>query len=219
MRHLPVRRETAPNLVFWLPTFAGVLVLLAALIFTVMRLYDSPEAAAGQLPQPIAPFQAPTPASVLPQLVDASSSAPASSGEKPAPSGETPAQPTVGPTATPSRTARPPTSAPAVFGTYRVLDSYGDNFIGEVLVTNKSQQDQNWTVTLRLPSTVGKLNTSWVEGAPQATLSTSGATYTWRSGVPVPGGSSVPLRFQFFRSGTGNYPTTCTTNGTACTIN
>jgi len=214
MRHLPIRRETAPNLVFWLPTFAGVLVLIAVLIFTVLRLYDSPEAAAGQLPQPIAPFQPPAPASFLPQTVASESSGPASAPGSAA--GDRSTRPASSPT--PSRTARPPTSAPVVFGTYRVLDSYGDNFIGEVLVTNTSPQDQNWTVTLRMPGTVGRLNTSWVEGAPQATLSTSGATYTWRSGVPVPSRSSVPLRFQFFRSGTENHATTCTTNGVACTI-
>ena len=226
MRYLHARREDAPNLVFWLPTFAGVLVLIAALIFTLMRLYDSPEEAADRLPQPIAPFQPLTPASFLPQpstseLGSAPAFAPGGSGgssTQPEPAGYSP---TARPSPTPSRTVRPtvtPTPAPVVRGTYRVLNSYDGAFIGEVLISNSSGQDRDWTVTLRFPSYVGELVTSWVEGAPQATLTSSGETYTWRSGVPVPAGSSVPLRFHFERSGTGNYPTTCTANGTACTI-
>jgi hypothetical protein len=72
---------------------------------------------------------------------------------------------------------------------------------------------------MRFPGTVGRLITSWVESAPQATLTVSGQTYTWRSSVPVPSGSSVPLRFHFVRSGTGNFPATCTANGSPCTVN
>jgi hypothetical protein len=227
MRHLPARRPDTPNLIFWLPTFAGVLVLLAGLIFALMRL-DSPDPAAGKLPQPIAPFQPLTPASFLPQPgasgSDAAPTAEPGGGAaegtggtttRPAPPGNTA---TARPPASPSPTVRPPTTAPTVSGTYRVLNSYGDAFIGEVLVGNSAAQEQNWTVTLRFPSSVGQLYTSWVEGAPQATLTTSGATYTWRSGVPVPGKSSVPLRFHFARSGTGNFPTACTVNGAACKI-
>lgn len=80
-------------------------------------------------------------------------------------------------------------------GTYRVLNSYDDAFIAEVLVSNGGRTAVNWTVVLRFPGTVGRLITSWVESAPQASLTSSGQTYTWRSGVPVPAGSSVPLRF------------------------
>jgi len=231
MRNLPTVRDDAPNLIFWLPTFAGVLVLIAALIFTVTRLYDSPEKAADQLPQPIAPFEPLTPASFLPQSSQPPSVPASPSDARPGGIGgsstaakETGYSPTTRPSPTPSRTVRPaptPTAAPVVRGTYHVLNTYGTyngTFIGEVLVSNSSGQDRNWTVTLRFPSNVGRLVTSWVEGAPQATLTTSGATYTWRSGVPVPAGSSVPLRFQFERSSPGDYPSTCTANGTACTI-
>lgn len=98
------------------------------------------------------------------------------------------------------------------------MNSYDDAFIGEVLVANGARQDQEWTVVLRFPSTVGQLVTSGVESAPQAALSVSGQTYTWRSGVPVPAASSVPLRFHFTRMGTGNFPATCTVNGSPCTV-
>jgi hypothetical protein len=71
-------------------------------------------------------------------------------------------------------------------------------------------------VVLRFPDSVGPLYTSWVEGAPQATLTRSGQTYVWHSGVPVGGRSSVPLRFQFARHGGGMSPSLCTVNGIAC---
>lgn len=75
----------------------------------------------------------------------------------------------------------------------------------------------SWMVVLRFPGTVGRLITFWVECAPQASLTSSGQTYTWRSGVPVPAGSSVPLRFHFACSGTGDVRVTCTANGEPCT--
>jgi hypothetical protein len=228
MRYLSAKRTNAPNLIFWLPTFAGVLVLLAALVFTLMRLHQSPGSTASPLPEPLSPFAPLTPASFLPEPsaspADARPTAVAGSAVPPRTGGRTlppePAahSPTARPSRTPSRTARPSPSPPALFGTYRVLQSFSDGFIGEVLVSNASQQQRNWTVTLRFPSSVGPLRTSWVESAPQATLSTSGATYTWRSGVPVAGGSSVSLRFQFARSDSGNVPSTCTVNGAACTL-
>ncbi len=55
-----------------------------------------------------------------------------------------------------------------------------------------------------------------VEGAPQATLDVDGRTYTWRSGVPVGAGGSVPLRFHLNRNGDVETPARCTVNGTSC---
>jgi hypothetical protein len=103
-----------------------------------------------------------------------------------------------------------------VSGRYRVLNSYVDSFIGEVLVSNSSSSPHDWVVQLRFPSNVGSLRTSWVESQPQATLTRSGQTFIWTSTVPVGAGSSVALRFQFARTGTNSNPATCTVNGTAC---
>ena len=101
-------------------------------------------------------------------------------------------------------------------GRYRVVDSFPDGFIGEVLVTNASGADRDWTVRLRFGDAAGELRTSWVESAPQATPGTAGDTFTWSSGVPVAAGSSVALRFHFARTGPDEAPRTCTVNGVAC---
>jgi hypothetical protein len=103
-----------------------------------------------------------------------------------------------------------------VSGRYRVLNSYVDSFIGEVLVSNSSSSSRDWSVRLQFPSNVGSLRTSWVESQPQATLTRSGETFIWTSTVPVNAGSSVALRFQFDRSGTNSNPATCTVNGASC---
>jgi hypothetical protein len=231
MRNLSAKRTSAPNLIFWLPTFAGVLVLLAVLIFTLLRLHHSPGSTATRLPEPLSPF-APleplTPASFLPApstspadarpTAVAGSAVPPGTGPRTLPTEPAGNTPTARPSHTPSRTVRPSPSPPTMSGSYHVLQSFSDGFIGEVLVSNVSQQPQNWTVTLRFPSSVGPLNTSWVESAPQASLSTSGSTYTWRSGAPVVGGSSVSLRFHFNSSGGSDLPSTCTVNGAACKL-
>jgi hypothetical protein len=115
--------------------------------------------------------------------------------------------------------SRPPSSRPprpALTGTYRVVDSFDDGFIGEVLIANPTGQDRDWTVRLRFPGNVGELRTSWVESAPQATLRTDGDTFVWRSGVPVPAGDRVALRFHFARSGTGDRPVSCAVDGSPC---
>jgi hypothetical protein len=104
-----------------------------------------------------------------------------------------------------------------VSGHYRVTDSYPESFIGEVLIANSAGSDRDWRVELRFPAAVGDLVTSWVEGAPQATLRRSGNSYIWSSGAPVSARSQVPLRFHFRRAGSGNLPSFCTVNGAACT--
>lgn len=85
-----------------------------------------------------------------------------------------------------------------------------------MLVSNPTSAATDWVVELRFPSNVGDLRTSWVESAPQATLSRSGSTYIWRSGVPVNPGSSVALRFQFARTGAGDRPASCEVNNAPC---
>ena len=113
-----------------------------------------------------------------------------------------------------ARTSRP--SVGPVSGRYRVVDSYDDAFIGEVLVTNTSGGNRDWWVELRFPARVEDLITSWVESAPQATLHRSGPAFVWTSRVPVPAGGAVALRFHFSRTGSGDLPSVCTVNEAAC---
>ena len=67
---------------------------------------------------------------------------------------------------TPRTTGSPPT----VTGRFQVIDSYGDSFAGEVLLTNTATDARHWRVSLAFPSNVGGLRVSWLEGQPQPTL-------------------------------------------------
>ena len=198
----PALRELLP----WAPTVLGVCVLIVLLIVAATRFGGPPE------PRAVPPF-VPVPAPTLgPPPVSAS----------PSVSARPDRQVTASTPPRPSRTsARATTTAPApapgpVSGRYRVIDSFGDGFIGEVLVANAAGRDRDWRVELRFPATVGDLITSWVESAPQATLRRSGDRYVWSSGVPVPARGQVALRFHFSRTGSGNLPATCTVNGRTC---
>lgn len=182
----------------------------------------------GPLPAPPPPFlpgvaqpasrasAPPTPPASAPVTATTVTATTATAPESPATT-RPPARPAAPSRARPSTAPRPtpPPDAP-VRGRYRVVDSFPDGFIGEVLVTNSSPRDRDWTVRLAFPGTVGDLRTSWVESAPQATLSTAGDTFVWSSGVPVAAGSTAVLRFHFARSGDDERPLSCTVNGTAC---
>jgi len=214
------------DLLPWTPTLIGVLALVVLLIIAATRFASSPAPAALPpaatflpppvlAPIPLPPGQALPPLSPAPPAASVDTAASARPGKQVIPA-TAPTSPR------PSRSSSRPTTAPApspgpVSGHYRVMDSYADSFIGEVLVANSSGSDRDWRVELRFPAAVGDLITSWVEGAPQATLRRSGASYIWSSGVPVPAGSQVPLRFHFRSAGSGNLPTACTVNGGACT--
>jgi cellulase/cellobiase CelA1 len=118
-----------------------------------------------------------------------------------------------------SGTGSQPAAAPKpgpVSGRYLVLNSYVDNFIGEVTVTNSAASAQDWQVRLEFPSNVGDLRTAWVESHPQATLGRSGKAYIFTSTVPIDPNSSLSLRFQFDRTGSNNLASACTVNGSAC---
>ncbi|MFI5844444.1 cellulose binding domain-containing protein [Catenuloplanes sp. NPDC051500] len=101
-------------------------------------------------------------------------------------------------------------------GTYRVLNSYGDSFIGEVLVHNPTTGVRHWSLQIAFDDTVGELYTFWVESAPQATMSRNGPVYTFISTVPLSAGASVSLRLQFARTGEDAPPRLCTVNGGTC---
>lgn len=111
---------------------------------------------------------------------------------------------------------QPPPRPSGVTGSYSVLQSFGDSFIGQVELTNTTARELDWTAVLVLPSTVGDLRTSWLESLPQPTLSERGQTYTWTSSVALAAGSTAQLRFHFDRTGSSDNPLSCTVNGSDC---
>jgi hypothetical protein len=213
-------RELLP----WLPTVAGVGALIVLLIIAATRFTSSPEVSAVPPPQPFLPAPAESPVRTAP--AESPAELPAVPGASAGTPGASPSvtrqvRPATHPTSPrPTRATTAPTTAPTrspVTGRYRVVDSYADAFIGEVLVANSSGTDRDWRVELRFPPAVGELITSWVESAPQATLRRSGNTYVWTSGAPVAAHAEVALRFHFHRSGSGDLPSSCTVGGSACT--
>lgn len=134
----------------------------------------------------------------------------------PGPARRTP--PATGPAPTRSRSADPAPTRPEVVGRYRVVASYPDSFIGEVLVVNRGAVARQWTVELRFPDNVGKLRGSWVDSAPPAVPSRSGDWYVFTGVAPVAAGSPAPLRFHLDRSGRGETPTECRVDGTRCVL-
>ncbi|GAA4460872.1 cellulose binding domain-containing protein [Phytohabitans houttuyneae] len=213
MVRLPRRR--AFEMLPWLPTVAGVVILVGLLVFALVSLRpDREERALPPAPAATPPFLA------GPSVPDAS----------PSPTiGATNASPTIEatlasprrPTPSPSRSRaaesparRPP--APELTGRYRTLQTFDGGFIGEVLVTNSTTTARTWTVRLRFPSTIGPMRTFWVESAPQATLKQEGEVFAFTGSAPVGGRSSVALRFQFDRSSAVTTPLSCEVNGTAC---
>lgn len=206
-RRGPTLRQMLP----WVPTVLGVCALIVLLVITATRFGSPPEASPVPPAQPFLPIPAPT-ATLSPTPAASSTS------ERPDRQVTVSASPRPARTSARATTPAPTTPAPGpVNGRYRVVDSFDDAFIGEVLVTNSSGRDRDWRVDLRFPAAVGELITSWVESAPQATLQRSGDSFLWSSGVPVPARGQVALRFHFSRTGSGNRPATCTVNGTPCT--
>jgi hypothetical protein len=118
------------------------------------------------------------------------------------------------PTAAPPEPDPPP--ATGLAGEYGIEESYEDVFIGRVTIVNGTDRAEDWTVELAFPSSIGALNTFWVDGTPQPTLRESADRYIFTSTVPVEAESQVILKFHFDRQGRDIQPTTCTSNGVAC---
>ncbi|GAA0586313.1 hypothetical protein GCM10010172_84500 [Paractinoplanes ferrugineus] len=210
----------------WLPTAVGIAVLAFGAV-AAARLGPGDDRS-GTLPPPEPAFTLPgvtsgpqIPVSLLPSTppvtgagtgagTGAAGTLPAGdiTGQPPATRGRPPAAVTA-----PRTTAAPRTVAPTgVTGTYRVVESYPDSFIGEVLVRNPTGSERSWRVTLSYP---GELVTSWLESLPQPTLARRGNTYTWTSSVPLAARSSGSLRFHFKLSGSAG-PSGCTVDGSPC---
>ncbi|MET0425815.1 MAG: hypothetical protein ABW046_18240 [Actinoplanes sp.] len=195
----------------WAPTLLAVGSLLALLVLSAGRLLPG-RSTPDSLPPPQPAFTLPdsstgpqAPASLIPSPVPTSSSRLITSRP-------TPAEPTK-PT---EPTAAPPRPRKTVTGRFRVVDSYPDSFIGEVALTNVTDDDQDWTAAVTFPDGVDGLRTSWLESLPQPTLNSRGRTFTWTSTVPLAPGTTGLLRFHFERSGTEEAPTRCVVNRTSC---
>lgn len=205
----------------WIPVALGVVVLASFMVFAAVRLAPSPEEHRLLPAPPAAPVD---PVPVTRSGSTATGGVPGSPAAGGVPASEAPSPTGRVTPVSESRTARPPaetrpvvTAPPApVTGHYRVLSSYGDSFIGEVLISNSAAAPRDWTVTLTFAGNVGDLKASWLESLPQPTLSQSGQTYTWRSSVPLAPGSSGALRFDFARAGSGDTPARCMVDGAAC---
>jgi hypothetical protein len=104
----------------------------------------------------------------------------------------------------------------ALSGTFRVVDTFSEAFIGEVVVANTSGRAENWQVSLQMPDTVTELRTSWVDGTPPPTVRRTGQTVVFTGAAPVTSGAVAPLRFQFARTGSLITPVTCTVNAVRC---
>lgn len=226
----------------WIPSALGIGLLLGILVtFGQLAFLPPPPGKESRLPEPVVAVLP----SLTPVATSSSGAATgATASASPAPqttdrlaehdSGRTngrgsgrEVRPSPGPPVSPAPSHRPPKPEPTrshpsrpetapVTRLYRVVNAWDDGFIGEVLVVNDSDAPRDWTVVLRFPDNVDRLYTSWVEGAPQATLTRVGRNYVWHSGAPVGARSSVPLRFQFARHDGGNSPAICTADGTAC---
>ncbi|MBO3741264.1 cellulose binding domain-containing protein [Actinoplanes flavus] len=212
-------REGLAESLPWLPIVIAVGLLLFMVVLTGFRLLspDREDVTVGAAPGRTLP------APLRPAAVTSSAPTPAPS----APGARSPVvrpsytrlpvrTPSTRPSTRPPAVARPSSPAPTVTGAYRVMAPYDREFIGEVLVTNAGAAPADWVVELVFPDEVGELRTSWVESAPQPTLSRSGDRYIWRSGAPVAAGSSAPLRFQYAHTGTDGRPSSCTVNGSPC---
>jgi len=192
----------------WVPTGVGIGLLASMLITTLVRPPEPTTPNAARVPPAPPAVATAAPPSPSPSTAPESPSA-APSPSSPRPSTGSPA---------PSRVAAWSTEAPDLTGRYRVVQSYRDGFIGEVLITNTGRTDRDWVVRMRFPSTVGDLRTSWVESDPQPSLTKVDGVFVWRSGAPVRAGGTVLLRFQFSRDSGTAVPVTCTVDEAPCDL-
>jgi len=217
----------------WIPTAIGIGLLIGILVTFAQLAFVPPRTSeTGPLPEPVvAVFPSMTPvATSTPSPRTPVSTSPTPRATVPAAAhdrGRGASRGVTTPPVTPPGPKRPPKPKPTwthrpeaaqLTGQYEVLTEWEDGFIGGVLIGNDSDEPRDWVVELRFPDGVGRLDASWVAGAPEATMTRDGRTYVWHSGVPVGGRSSVPLRFQFRRHGDGRSPALCTVNGTACRV-
>ncbi|MFF5179922.1 cellulose binding domain-containing protein [Micromonospora sp. NPDC000316] len=224
----PLRGPAAIASSPWIVACAG-LVVMVVLLIVALGAYRGQSPVNDAVPPAVLPLpQVPgEPSDVTEAPPLSRSSSPVIPGLSPRASGLPPRAPAVSPSPSPRvepvvvpTSARPSTRAPqqapsqqpAVTGRYRVVQSFDGGFIGEVLIVNASRVDRGWTVRIHFGR--GRLVTSWVEGAPQGTVRQFDGGFTYGSGVSVPAGRSVPLRFHLEWASTT--PRGCTVDGVRC---
>ncbi|MEV0005943.1 cellulose binding domain-containing protein [Micromonospora sp. NPDC050980] len=206
----------------WILVAAGVVVMVVLLVvalgavrerrtFPAQGLTDPAMSLPGL---PVVPATTPAPTGEVP----GSAARPVTPGLSPRspvlPARPTPATSTGGPRGDVRPAPPPPTPASAVTGRYAVVSTFDGGFIGEVLLVNAGSSARGWTVRLTFPR--GRLVTAWVEGAEQGPFGFDGRVFTYRSGVDLAAGASVPMRFHFEQTGTTR-PDACTVDGATCT--
>ncbi|SCG43274.1 Cellulose binding domain-containing protein [Micromonospora echinaurantiaca] len=203
----------------WIVVSIGVAVMVVLLVVAL-------GAYRGRSPDFDAQPGPPPPTVALPELPlpPTASASPTSSAR----ATRTPAERTVSPSTrpAPSRSSRAPSptggggDAPLAVppssplsGRYRVVNSFHGGFIGEVLIRNSSSTGRDWTARLVFPG--GRLDSAWLEGGPQGTVSRTDDGFSYRSGQDLAGGASVALRF--YVEDADSRPASCTVDGVACT--
>jgi hypothetical protein len=199
----------------WGPVLVGIGVMVGYLISTFVLPTDDPLSAESPGDAGVLAEESSTPPSP-----SVSPPAPAEGvglprGQSAIPPRESPPPPPPPPSPSPEPPPEPP---PPLAGKYELEASYGDVFIGRVIITNPAPEDQDWTVTLAFPDNVGELNTFWVDDTLQPDLDREGELYVFRSAEPVDGRSSVALKVHFDRWGWDVAPTVCTVNGGDCEL-
>ncbi|MEU1590299.1 cellulose binding domain-containing protein [Micromonospora sp. NPDC005710] len=207
----------------WIVVGAGVVVMVV-LLFVALGAYrgrsPAPDGArppalpvpSAVVAAPTGPTSVPSPLPALPGISGRASGLPPSGAVG---SGVPSAAPTVGGSGRPTATVSPSRASsgqPAMTGRYRVVQSFDGGFIGEVAMVNASARSRGWTVLVEFSG--GRLVTAWVEGVPQGTIRESGDGFTYVSGVDVPPGGSVSLRFHWERASSN--PRRCTVDGERC---
>ncbi|RLK12525.1 cellulose binding domain-containing protein [Micromonospora sp. M71_S20] len=207
----------------WIVVSVGVavmVVLLAIALGTYRGRGPAFDAQPGP-PLPTVGLADPEPSATSPTATRSPRAPATSSGRstvRPTPTRSTPARSSAPPSPTPSGSEEtalvaPPSSSPLT-GRYRVVESYADGFVGEVLVSNASSAGRGWTARLTFPG--ARLGSAWIEGAPQGTAQRIDDGFTYRSGGDLPGGASATLRF--YVQGTQSRPASCTVEGGACRV-
>jgi hypothetical protein len=194
----------------WSPVLVGIGVMVGYLVSTFVLPTDDPLSQASPADTGVAQeSSAPPSASVSP---------PAPAEEVGLPPGQSAIPPQESPPPPPPSPEPPPESPPPLAGKYELEASFGDVFIGRVIITNPAPEAQDWTVELAFPDNVGELNTFWVDGTAQPDKDREGQRYIFRSAEPVDGRSSVALKVHFDRWGWDVNPTVCTVNGDSCEL-
>ncbi|MEU4781415.1 cellulose binding domain-containing protein [Micromonospora sp. NPDC023633] len=210
----------------WIVVSVGVVVmvvLLAVALGTYRGRGPAFDAQPGP-PLPTVGLAEPVPSATSPTATRSPRATAAPSGRataRPTPTRSTPDRSSGPPSPTPSGSddaalvAPPPSpSASPLAGRYRVVESYADGFVGEVLVSNTSSAGRDWTARLTFPG--ARLGSAWIEGAPQGTARRIDDGFTYHSGDDLPAGASATLRF--YVEGTQSRPTSCTVDGGACRL-